>query len=251
MVRRRLRRCVVVVHKVGKSSRVSSGVGRAQRCVRRWWWSLRGTRGDVQWSRSRLLQWVGISRQCRIDLFAFRLATTRPFLHKAMETLSAPSRSDLSITVPGVAKHFEMHPAGPSVNPATRMPPPPSAIQDDNRQSYTRRDDQKSSQREDLNSNSTQSPREQSRSPLPGVPQGHEQNDASQSSSQARTPEEASYSQLDSVNSPTRHKRTASGLLKAIDTPNDQRPRAESVSSAGSKAGEVSQYPSCLCCSIH
>ncbi|KAH0427941.1 hypothetical protein KCU90_g7026, partial [Aureobasidium melanogenum] len=38
---------------------------------------------------------------------------------------------------------------------------------------------------------------------------------------------------------PTRHKRTASGLLKAVDTPNEQRPRAESVSSAGSKAGEV------------
>lgn len=160
-----------------------------------------------------------------------------------METLTAPSRSDLSIPVPGVAKHFEMHPSGPSVNPATRMPPPPpSAIQDDNRQSYTRREDQPSFQREDLNSNSTQYSGEQSPSPLPGVPQGLGQNDASQSSSQARTPEEASYSQLDSVNSPTRHKRTASGLLKAIDTPNDQRPRAESVSSAGSKAGEVSPY---------
>lgn len=160
-----------------------------------------------------------------------------------METLTAPPRSDLSIPVPGVGKHFEMHPSGPSVNPATRMPPP-SATQDDNSQSYTR--DQQSSQREDLDSRNTLISGERSPSTLPGVPQDHDQNDASQSSSQVPTPEDASQSLPDSITSPTRHKRTASGLLKAIDTPNDQRPRAESVSSAGSKAGEVSSYRSRL-----
>lgn len=168
-----------------------------------------------------------------------------------METLTAPSRSELSIPVPGVAKHFEMHPSGPSVNPATRMPPPPSTSQDDRIRPHTGREYQDHSQRENFDPIDTLVPREQSPSTLPVVPQDHEQNDASQSSSQARTPEEASYSQLDPINSPTRHKRTASGLLKAIDTPNDQRPRAESVSSAGSKAGEVRPYLSCLRYSVH
>jgi hypothetical protein len=202
-------------------------------------------RGDWKWSKSRLLQWIGISRQCRIDLFAFRLSTTRPLLHEVMETLTAPSRSDLSITIPGAGKHFEMHPSGPSVNSATHMPPP-SANQDGENSPHTRRKDQTSSWEANLNSSSTQAPREPYPSTVPVIPQEHDQNDASQSSSQARTPEDASYSQPDSMNSPTRHKRTASGLLKAVDTPHDQRPRAESVSSAGSKAGEVSPYPSCL-----
>jgi len=167
-----------------------------------------------------------------------------------METLTAPSRSDLSIPVPGVGKHFEMHPSGPSVNPATRMPPPPSASQDDRNRPHTQKENQGSSQEEQHNSTSTLVSDEQSPSSLPSVPQDHDQNDASQSSSRVRTPEDASYSQSDSINSPTRHKRTASGLLKAVDTPNDQRPRAESVSSAGSKAGEVSPCRSCLWCSI-
>jgi hypothetical protein len=157
-----------------------------------------------------------------------------------METLTAPSRSDLSIPVPGVGKHFEMHPSGPSVNPATRMPPPTSTIQDDKNRPHTQRPDQQSSQDEDINSSTNSIPDEQSRPTLPVVPQEQDQSDASQSSSQVRTPEDASESQPNSINSPTRHKRTASGLLKAVDTPNDPRPRAESVSSAGSKAGEVS-----------
>lgn len=168
-----------------------------------------------------------------------------------METLAAPSGSDLSIPVPGVGKHFEMHPSGPSVNPATRMLPPPSASQDDNSRSHTRRQDQRSAQEEHVNSNSAVNSDEQPHTTLPVVPQEHDQNDASQSSSQVRTPEDVSHSQFDSANSPTRHKRTASGLLKAVDTPNEQRPRAESVSSAGSKAGEVSPYCSCLWCGIH
>jgi hypothetical protein len=157
-----------------------------------------------------------------------------------METLTATSRSDLSIPVPGVGKHFEMHPSGPSVNPATRMPPPTSTIQDDQNRSHTQRPDQQSSQDEEVNSSTSSIPDEQSRPTLPVVPQEQDHSDASQSSSQVRTPEDASQSQPDSISSPTRHKRTASGLLKAVDTPNDQRPRAESVSSAGSKAGEVS-----------
>jgi hypothetical protein len=168
-----------------------------------------------------------------------------------METLTAPSRSDLSIPVPGVGKHFEMHPSGPSVNPATRMLPPPSASQDDNSRSHTRREDQQSAQEKHTNSTSLTVPDEQSHQTIPVVPQEHDQNDASQSSSQVRTPEDASHSQFDSVNSPTRHKRTASGLLKAVDAPNEQRPRAESVSSAGSKAGEVSSCRSCIGCTIH
>jgi hypothetical protein len=159
-----------------------------------------------------------------------------------METLTATSRSDLSIPVPGVGKHFEMHPSGPSVNPATRMPPPMTASQDDQNPSHTPRQDQQSSQGEENNLGTNSIPDEKPRPSIPVIPQEQDQSDASQSSSQVRTPEDASQSHLDSVNSPTRHKRTASGLLKAVDTPNDQRPRAESVSSAGSKAGEVSQY---------
>lgn len=168
-----------------------------------------------------------------------------------METLTASSGSDLSIPVPGVGKHFEMHPSGLSVNPATRMLPPTAASQDDNSRSHTRRQDQTSAQEEHVNSNSAVIPDKQLQITLPVVPQEHDQNDASQSSSQVRTPEDVSHSQFDSVNSPTRHKRTASGLLKAVDTPNEQRPRAESVSSAGSKAGEVSPCRSCLWCDIH
>ena len=161
-----------------------------------------------------------------------------------METLTAPSRSDLSIPVPGVGKHFEMHPSGPSVNPATRMlPPPSSASQDDSTQSHTRRQDRQFFEGEAVNSSSTLVHEEQPHATVPVIPQEHDQNDASRSSSQVDTPEDASQSHSDSLNSPTRHKRTASGLLKTVDTPNDQRPRAESVSSAGSKAGEVSLCP--------
>ncbi|KAG9980225.1 hypothetical protein KCU98_g8292, partial [Aureobasidium melanogenum] len=157
-----------------------------------------------------------------------------------METLTAPSRSDLSIPVPGVGKHFEMHPSGPSVNPATRMPPPPpSNNQDGQDRSHIREQDQQSPQTEDSNSTSNPITGERSHTTTPAVPYEHDQNDASQSSSRVRTPEDASQSQTDTIYSPTRHKRTASGLLKAVDTPNEQRPRAESVSSAGSKAGEV------------
>ncbi|KAH0006443.1 hypothetical protein KCU78_g12307, partial [Aureobasidium melanogenum] len=156
-----------------------------------------------------------------------------------METLTAPSRSDLSIPVPGVGKHFEMHPSGPSVNPATRMPPPPSNNQDGQDRSHIREQDQQSPQSEDSNSTSNQVTGERSHTTIPAIPYEHDQNDASQSSSRVRTPEDASQSQTDTIYSPTRHKRTASGLLKAVDTPNEQRPRAESVSSAGSKAGEV------------
>ncbi|CAD0090028.1 unnamed protein product, partial [Aureobasidium vineae] len=163
----------------------------------------------------------------------------RTLIHEAMETLTAPSRPDLSIPVPGVGKHFEMHPSGPSVNPATRMPPPPSTTQDGQDRSHTREQVQQPSQTEDSVSSTQSLSDKQSQSTVPGVPQEHGQNVASQSSSQVRTPEDASQSQTSSINSPTRHKRTASGLLKAVDTPNDQRPRAESVSSAGSKAGEV------------
>jgi hypothetical protein len=168
--------------------------------------------------------------------------TTRPFLRKAMETLTATSRSDLSIPVPGVGKHFEMHPSGPSINPATRMPPPMTASQDDKNPSHSPRQDQQSSPDKEINLSSNSIPDEERRPSIPVIPQEQDQSDASQSSSQVRTPEDASQSQLDFINSPTRHKRTASGLLKAVDTPNDQRPRAESVSSAGSKAGEVSPY---------
>ncbi|CAD0114695.1 unnamed protein product, partial [Aureobasidium uvarum] len=160
-------------------------------------------------------------------------------IHEAMETLTVSTRPDLSIPVPGVSKNFEMHPSGPSVNPATRMPPPPSTTQDGQDRSHTREQVQQSSQTEDSVSSTQSLSDKQSQSTVPVVPQEHEQNDASQSSSQVRTPEDASQSQTSSINSPTRHKRTASGLLKAVDTPNDQRPRAESVSSAGSKAGEV------------
>ncbi|KAG9511936.1 hypothetical protein KCV07_g9807, partial [Aureobasidium melanogenum] len=156
-----------------------------------------------------------------------------------METLTAPSGSDLSIPVPGVGKHFEMHPSGPSVNPATRMPPPPSNNQDAQDRSHIREQDQQSPQSEDRDSTSNPVIGERSHTTIPAVPHEHDQNDASQSSSRVRTPEDASQSQTDTVYSPTRHKRTASGLLKAVDTPNEQRPRAESVSSAGSKAGEV------------
>ncbi|KAH0343916.1 hypothetical protein KCU81_g5031, partial [Aureobasidium melanogenum] len=156
-----------------------------------------------------------------------------------METLTAPPRSDLSIPVPGAGKHFEMHPSGPSVNPATRMPPPPSNNQDSQDRSHIREQDRQSTQSEDSNSTSKLATVERSHTILPTVPYEHDQNDASQSSSRVRTPEDASQSQTDSIYSPTRHKRTASGLFKAVDTPNEQRPRAESVSSAGSKAGEV------------
>jgi hypothetical protein len=162
-----------------------------------------------------------------------------------METLTATSRSDLSIPVPGVGKHFEMHPSGPSVNPATRMPPPTSAIQDDKDRPHTQSQDQQSSQDKEINSITNPTPTEKRRPSISVVLQEQDQSDALQSSSQVRTPEDASQSQLDSINSPTRHKRTASGLLKAVDTPNDQRPRAESVSSAGSKAGEVSSCHVC------
>ncbi|KAH0371380.1 hypothetical protein KCU65_g1929, partial [Aureobasidium melanogenum] len=156
-----------------------------------------------------------------------------------METLTAPSRSDLSIPVPGVGQLFEMHPSGPSVNPATRMPPPPSNNQDSQDRSHTREQSQRSPQSEDSNSTSNPATGERPHTTLPTVPYEHDQNDASQSSSRVRTPEDASQSQTDSIYSPTRHKRTSSGLLKAVDTPNEQRPRTESVSSAGSKAGEV------------
>ncbi|KAI4717408.1 Metallo-dependent hydrolase [Aureobasidium sp. EXF-10727] len=145
----------------------------------------------------------------------------------------------LSIPVPGVAKHFEMHPSGPSVNPATRMPPPPSTAQDEQGRSHIRETVQQLNKGEDPVSSTQSVPDKHSQSTVPGVPQDHDQNDASQSSSQVRTPEDASQSQTSSISSPTRHKRTASGILKAVDSHNDQRPRAESVSSAGSKAGEV------------
>lgn len=158
-----------------------------------------------------------------------------------METLTAPSRSDLSIPVPGVGKHFEMHPSGPSVNPATRMPPPSSSNQDGHDRSLIREQGQRSPSNEDSTSVHNPETGEQPLSTLSTVSYEHDQNDASQSNSRVRTPEEASQSQTDSIYSPTRHKRTASGLLKAVDTPHEQRPRAESVSSAGSKAGEVSQ----------
>ena len=159
-----------------------------------------------------------------------------------METLTATSRSDLSIPVPGVGKHFEMHPSGPSasaLNPATRMPPPPSVNQVDKEQSHPQGQQSQASQDEGVAAPTGIATGDTSQFTSPGVPQDHDENDASQSSSRLRTPEDRSQSQTNSMSSPTRHKRTANGLLKVVDTPGDQRPRAESVSSSGSKAGEV------------
>ncbi|KAK6004364.1 hypothetical protein QM012_008226 [Aureobasidium pullulans] len=156
-----------------------------------------------------------------------------------METLTASSRPDPSIPVPGVGKHFEMHPSGPSVIPATRMPPPSSSNHDGHDRAPTREYDQPTLQSKEHVPTSNSVAAEQSHTTSSTVSNEHDENDASQSSSRVRTPEHASQSQTDSIYSPTRHKRTASGLLKAVDTPNEQRPRAESVSSAGSKAGEV------------
>ncbi|THW23124.1 hypothetical protein D6D24_00735 [Aureobasidium pullulans] len=135
-----------------------------------------------------------------------------------------------------------MHPSGPSasaLNPATRMPPPPSVNQVDKERSHVQGQQLLASQDEGIAPPTSIATGDTSQSTSPGVPQDHDENDASQSSSRLRTPEDRSQSQTDSMSSPTRHKRTANGLLKVVDTPGEQRPRAESVSSSGSKAGEV------------
>jgi hypothetical protein len=155
----------------------------------------------------------------RIHLYAFR---TRAFLHKAMETLTPSSRSELTIPVPGVGKHFEMHPSGPSASvPVTRM-------------THNHNHDKEPLSSQERVSLSSQSDETGSSVGLVSSLDSHPT-----SPTHPQEPERP-HSQSDMTSSPTRHKRTASGLLKVVDTPTHQRPRAESVSSSGSKAGEVS-----------
>lgn len=161
----------------------------------------------------------------------------------SMETLTtAHAQGQLGIPVPGVDKDFEMHPSGPSaVNPATRMPPPLPVKPADHEQSQSQEKEVASLQAEAVGFGSRVSPGVESLHPTsPSISQTQVQDDASQPEPRLGSPEDQSNSQTEPKTTPARHKRTASGILKAVDTPSDVRPRAESVSSSGSKAGEVS-----------
>lgn len=155
-----------------------------------------------------------------------------------METLAAHSPPDIRIPAAGVAKHLEMLPPKPSasaaIHPATRIN---SVILDDTQQPPTRTEH---SFQAAATSNLSPYASSSYHSTPPADPQdGNVGHDASRLDTRVHTPEPQSYSQTSLKDSPARHKRTASGLLKPVDTPAEVRPRAESVSSSGSKAGEV------------